>query len=408
MYIGGGTPNLMRPRQYTRLMAILRDVFPGLTPAVSVTLEGIPQLFTREKLEYMKAGGINRVSMGVQQLNATLNALSGRRQTAEHVFQAIRWCQELGLQCNTDLIFGWPQQTMATLMEDLEQLVATGVDHIAHYELNIGGPTDFSLNRHNELPSPEVTREMYRAAREYLTSHGFRQVTVYDFQKIEESPRYVYEECRRGFERRELWGWGFAGVSDFGGTRSQPGWTYLTIARSRITSPPWTVVTFPSSRGFARQSVDLRLNVLFRNLQGMRVDRTSYAQEFGQDIYEEHEPIWQALAERGWCAITSQSIDLCGDGVYYIPLIQALLSRQRWKSCARRRFRRTLSHWRPDLPFRLRLRIGRRNTIPTPTRRASEGSLAGASGWSESREGISFPFLSRKRKDPQAISSLTT
>jgi len=311
------------------LMKILKSVFPGLNASVPITLEGIPQLFTREKLETMKAGGINRISMGVQQLNTELNKLSGRRQTAQHVLQTIAWCRELDLQCNTDLIFGWPQQTMATMMEDLRQLVASGVDHIAHYELNIGGPTDFSLNRRDELPSPQVNREMYRAARDHLTSHGYRQVTVYDFQKIEEKPRYVYEECRRGFGRRELWGWGFAGVSDFGGTRSEPGWTYVNHRTMQEYAAAIDRGEFPVECGFARDECDLRLNGLFRNLQGMRVDRASYLHEFGTDVFHEHQPVWEALAERGWCEITPDEIRLVGDGVYYIPMIQTLLSQER-------------------------------------------------------------------------------
>jgi oxygen-independent coproporphyrinogen-3 oxidase len=342
VYIGGGTPNLMRPRQYVRLMEIIRSVFPGLTSAVSITLEGIPQLFTREKLEHMKAGGINRVSMGVQQLNAELNQLSGRKQTAEHVFNAIAWCQELGLQCNTDLIFGWPLQTMATLMDDLERLIATGVEHIAHYELNIGGPTDFSLNRRDELPSPELNREMYRAARDFLTSHNYRQVTVYDFQKVEQGTRYVYEECRRGFARRELWGWGFAGVSDFGSTGSLTGWTYLNYRAVQEYFGALDRGEFPVERGFAREPVDARLNVLFRNLQGMHIYRASYRDEYGLDVFEEHEPVWQALVERGWCEVSATAIRLLGDGVYYVPLIQALLSRTRLEELRSAAFQKTL------------------------------------------------------------------
>src|SRR5262249_46738742 len=199
VYIGGGTPNLMRPQQYTRLMEIIRSVFPGISDRVPVTLEGIPQLFTREKLEYMKEGGINRVSIGVQQLDPELNSLSGRKQTSRHVFDAIRWAQELGLQCNVDLIFGWPRQTLDTMIRDLEQIVASQVDHIAHYELNVGGATDFALNRRDELPSPDLTREMYRMARDFLTAKGYRQLTVYDFQKATDTPEFVYEECKRDF-----------------------------------------------------------------------------------------------------------------------------------------------------------------------------------------------------------------
>jgi len=329
VYIGGGTPNLMRPEQYTRMMNLIREVFPSLGPAVPVTLEGIPQLFTRQKLEYMKAGGINRVSMGVQQLNPELNRLSGRKQTAQHVFDAIHWCQELGLQCNADLIFGWPQQTVETMMKDLSDLVGTGVEHIAHYELNIGGPSDFSMNRRHELPSIEACREMYRVARDFLTANGYRQLTAYDFQKIEDDTKFVYEECKRDAECREVWGWGFGGVSDFRGADGQSGRTYVNHRRLQTYCAAIDSGEFPVERGFVREAADLRLHTIFRNIQGMRIDRPGYRRRFGIDVYEEHKPAWQAVLERGWCQVTETSIDLVGDGVYYTPLIQALLSQRR-------------------------------------------------------------------------------
>lgn len=329
VYIGGGTPNLMRPQQYTQMMALIHEMFPGLTPRHPITLEGIPQLFTKEKLAHMKAGGINRISMGVQQLNPELNQLSGRKQTARHVFDAIAWCRELGLQCNADLIFGWPQQTLDTMMNDLEQLVATGVDHIAHYELNVGGSSDFSLNRRHELPSVELTREMYRVGRDYLTANGYRQLTAYDFQKIEDEPAFVYEECERDAEHHDVWGWGFSGVSDFGGTAENPGWTYVNHRRARDYFAALDRGDFPVERGFVRQSVDLRLHTLYRNLQGMEVNRKRYFHRFGMDVYDEHAPVWQALLEIGWCSCTEETIRLLGDGVYYVPLIQMLLSRHR-------------------------------------------------------------------------------
>lgn len=329
VYIGGGTPNLMKESQYTRMMQILRSVFPGLNSAVNVTLEGIPQLFTREKLEAMQAGGVNRISMGVQQFNDELNQLSGRRQTAQHVFDTIAWCHELNMPCNADLIFGWPRQTMETMLADLEQLVATGVEHIAHYELNIGGPTDFSLNRREELPSPELTKEMYRAARDFLVGQGYRQLTVYDFQKIRDEHEFRYEECWRGFERKELWGWGFAGVSDFGGNSNHAGWSYVNYRNVPEYFASLDRGEPPIERAFAREQIDLRLNALFRNLQGMRVNRKGYADRFGIDPVEEFASAWRAIVDRGWAEIDDEWIRLIDDGVYYTPLIQTLLAKDR-------------------------------------------------------------------------------
>ncbi len=105
---------------------------------------------------------MNRISVGVQQINERLNSLSGRKQTTKHVTQTLEWAREFGLACNIDLIFGWPQQTISTMVQDLETVISWGVHDITHYELNVGGPTDFALNRFHELPSTLANLEMYR------------------------------------------------------------------------------------------------------------------------------------------------------------------------------------------------------------------------------------------------------
>jgi oxygen-independent coproporphyrinogen-3 oxidase len=337
IYFGGGTSNLYRPEHYPRLMDLVRDHFQ--VPAdVTATLEGIPQLFSREKLEQIKAAGMNRVSMGVQQMNDELNRLSGRKQTVQHTLQTIEWCQELGLPCNVDLIFGWPRQTVATMVADLELLVGTGVHHITHYELNVGGPTDFALNRRHELPSVAENLEMYRVSRDFLLAAGYRQLTAYDWEKPAPGPvaEPLYEECDREFERVDMFGWGYAAVSYLEGGDGAA-WTsrnhtavqdyYRAIDEGRI----------PVERGFVHEPVDHRLSQLFRNLQGMVVDRAAYRAAFGVDVVEEHAGVWEALEERGFVEIGDRAVHLVGDGVFYTPLVQTLLARGRIGELSRAR-----------------------------------------------------------------------
>ncbi|MBF8261294.1 MAG: putative Oxygen-independent coproporphyrinogen III oxidase (modular protein), partial [candidate division NC10 bacterium] len=109
--------------------------------------------------------------------------LSGRKQKAKHVFQTLEWCQELGLRSSVDLIFGWPRQTIEQMLKDLDAIVRTGVRHITHYELNVAGRTDFARNHRDELPSIDQNLEMYRVSKQFLESHGYRQVTAYDWEK---------------------------------------------------------------------------------------------------------------------------------------------------------------------------------------------------------------------------------
>jgi oxygen-independent coproporphyrinogen-3 oxidase len=323
LYFGGGTSNLYRADRYGKLMESVRSTF-RLAPDAVVTLEGIPQLFTREKLLAAREAGMNRISMGAQQLNDELNRLSGRKQTVEHVLRTIEWCAELGLPCNVDLIFGWPRQTVTTMLQDLERLVATGVHHITHYELNVGGPTDFALNRRHELPSVLENLEMYQQSRDFLRSQGFRQLTAYDWERGEQT---LYEECSRDFSS-DLLGLGYAAVSALeGGDGTGWLWRHLTSV------PQYASVVgegrAPVGEAFHQAPEDLRLSRLFSALQGMAVDRLAYRAAYGLDLVDEHAHAWQVLEERGWVEMAPSTVRLVGDGVFYTPLVQTLLSRER-------------------------------------------------------------------------------
>ena len=349
VYFGGGTSNLYRADQYSRLLELVHSLFPNVDGGTEVTLEGVPQLFTLEKLEAMRAGGVNRISIGVQQLADELIAMSGRKQKAAQVFQTIEWCHDLGLPVSVDLIFGWPRQTVDGMLRDLEAVVAAGVDHLTHYELNVGGRTDFSRNRSHELPSVEATLEMYRTARDFLGRKGYQQATTYDWERSDtQSPQLVYEEeWRHRFSASpdgalmgsQTWGWGFAGISHFLGDRGNRGWTYMNHARVEGYFRSLDAGEFPVERAFHyTHEADFRLTVLFQMLLSMVVDRALYAAVTGVDVVSELPDIWAALAEQGWVNITRARLELVGDGVFYTPLIQSLLARERIEELRRSTF----------------------------------------------------------------------
>lgn len=338
IYFGGGTSNLYKAEQYPRLMDIVRGVFE-IPPRIEVTLEGIPQTFSRDKLVGMKQSGMNRISMGVQQLDDELIKASGRKQRAEQVFRTLESCDELGLPASVDLIFGWPNQTLAQMVRDLEAVAATGVSHITHYELNVAGRTDFSRHRRNELPSTEENLEMYHIGKEVLEANGYRQVTPYDFERVDSTlpSSYLYEELfRRPFQTDEqgpigfdAWGWGYAGISFFFGTPQAPGWAFMNQVRIDEYFRCIREGRFPVMRGYHYAPADLRLHLLFQEMQGMSVDRESYRRLLGLDVVEEHRPVWTAFEELGWVRVTDTRVLIQNDGIFYLPIIQNALSHER-------------------------------------------------------------------------------
>lgn len=338
VYFGSGTANLYLPGQYARLVGIVGAALGPIPPGVEVTLEGIPQLFTREKLAALKAAGVNRISIGAQQLDDEMIAMSGRRQKADQVFRAIGWCAELGLPASVDLIFGWPRQTVEQMLADLQAIAATGIEHLTHYELNVAGRSDFALHRRHELPSRDDNLAMYREAQHFLEGAGYRQRTAYDWEKTagDLPAGYRFEASWHRPLRSaapgeasgvEMWGWGFAGVSCFPGAPTEPGWTTLNHTRIADYFASLDAGRFPIERGYRYRDRDLRLNILFQMLNGMRVDRGEYRRLFGVDLLAEHADLWAALERRGWVAIDGDAVALVGDGVFHTPLVQSLLAR---------------------------------------------------------------------------------
>src|SRR5215469_8209325 len=80
IYFGGGTPNILKAREYGVVMDWIRAIF-RIAPGAEVTLEGVPQLFGDDRLSAMAEAGVTRVSVGAQQLQDHLIKYSGRHQT---------------------------------------------------------------------------------------------------------------------------------------------------------------------------------------------------------------------------------------------------------------------------------------------------------------------------------------
>ncbi len=334
VFFGGGTSNLYKEPKYYELMEIVRDLFPTIPPYVDITLEGIPQLFTRDKVKAIKEAGMNRISMGVQQVNERLNSFSGRKQKTKHTIQTLEWAREFGLAANIDLIFGWPQQTVQTMVEDLETVISWGVYDITHYELNVGGPTDFALNRYHELPSTLSNLEMYRVSRDLLKSHGYEQVTAYNWRKPGDPNARPYEEgVTRRFDSMDTLGLGYAALTFFGDVELDEGhlWSFINWSNLNEYKAAVDAGRFPAERGFQHGREDFMLSLVWRNLFGLEIGREKFRNTFDQDAYEAFEGVWKALEYYDFIKVTPEKIQLVGDGPFYTPLIQTLLAESRYR-----------------------------------------------------------------------------
>lgn len=349
IYVGGGTPNLLREEDYSRLMNIAKKLYHNIPDNIEKTLEGIPQLFTRDKVWAIKDAGFNRISMGVQQMSDRLIKFSGRRQTNKQVINALNNFNDAGLAVNVDLIYGWPEQTTDDMLNDLKELVAQGVRHITHYQLNIAGKSNFSKAQRGALPKPENVIEMYQESQHFLKSNGFHQVTVYDWERTECTPgrfetnnahKYEYESNLRDLfplkekevsETRNLFGIGYAacGFPSTWPIPNGPNWCYMN---SRSLDDYYRHIDnnkLPIERQFLYNKDDMKLVWIFQSSQTMSLNINAYESAFHSNLLRDFSPIFEELESRNWIKINGEYILFTGIGQFHIPLIQALFSHAR-------------------------------------------------------------------------------
>lgn len=350
LYFGGGTPNLYHPEHYGQVMGLVDQLYGGVADDIEKTLEGIPQLFNEQKLRAIKAAGFNRISMGVQQLNDSLIKYSGRKQTRQQVFDALEHCQKFELASSIDLIYGWPEQTMDDMLEDLKIAVGSGVDHLTHYELNVAGRSDFATKKKRDLlPTISTNIEMYHVARDFLMAQGFEQVTVYDWRrkvtagvsnKDERYGRYDYEQNLHKFvdhdganvsATQQMCGIGFAAVNFHVNDAHDPHANRVYMNHPSLKGYVESLQNneFPVARGFSYNQRDVKLVWLFQTMQTMSINHSNYKKIFNEDLLQTYSAVWADLEKRGWISTSETEILFEGDGQYYIPMLQSLIASKR-------------------------------------------------------------------------------
>ena len=112
IYLGGGSPSLLSPRQIKELFASLETHF-DLTCAEEITLEANPEDIHQESLKLWADLGINRLSIGIQSFFDEELELYNRVHNARQCHEAIHFCRQAGFNnLNIDLIYGSPISTM--------------------------------------------------------------------------------------------------------------------------------------------------------------------------------------------------------------------------------------------------------------------------------------------------------
>ena len=90
IYIGGGTPSILDPKQIKEIIDLFKRNY-GIDYGAEITMEVDPASFTQDDLHGFINAGINRFSLGVQSFNNQILQKSGRRHLREDAEKSCLW-----------------------------------------------------------------------------------------------------------------------------------------------------------------------------------------------------------------------------------------------------------------------------------------------------------------------------
>ncbi len=173
IFIGGGTPSLMRAETAGELLAAIRMRVP-LHPGAEVTLEANPGTAEAAKFAAFRAAGVNRLSIGVQSFDDAKLLSLGRIHDSAEARRAIDMALDHFERVNLDLMYALPGQTLTQAERDIATAVGAGVTHISAYHLTLEPNTPFH-HAPPPLPDDDLAADMQEVVEATLGAAGFRQ-----------------------------------------------------------------------------------------------------------------------------------------------------------------------------------------------------------------------------------------
>ncbi|MCL4499057.1 MAG: radical SAM family heme chaperone HemW [Chloroflexi bacterium] len=186
VYFGGGTPTLADPRTLAGILDGVAAHF-DLARDAEITIEANPETVDRAKLAELSGAGFNRISIGFQSLDQQVLEFLGRGHSAEDAVKAFSAARRAGFDSiSVDLIFGIPEQSMASWAGTLIQSVALGPDHISTYSLTLeegtalAGLVDAGTV---QPPDEDAAADMFEFALDLLPDEGYEHYEISNFAK---------------------------------------------------------------------------------------------------------------------------------------------------------------------------------------------------------------------------------
>ncbi|KPW45186.1 Coproporphyrinogen-III oxidase [Pseudomonas syringae pv. antirrhini] len=233
LHLGGGTPTFLSHDELRRLMARLRAHFTLLEDdSGDYGIEIDPREADWASMGLLRELGFNRVSLGVQDLDPTVQRAINRMQSLEETRAIVEAARTLQFRSvNIDLIYGLPRQTPQGFSRTVDEIIELQPDRLSVFNY-AHLPERFMPQRRidaSDLPDAHTKLLMLERTVEQLTDAGYRYIGMDHFALPDDELAIAQEELtlHRNFQgytthgHCDLIGLGVSAISQVGDLYSQ-------------------------------------------------------------------------------------------------------------------------------------------------------------------------------------------
>lgn len=190
VFFGGGTPTLLPAAALIGVLGQLRETF-GPIDGGEVTVEANPDTVDAAVLSELRAGGVTRVSFGMQSAVPHVLRTLDRTHNPERVPDVVAAAKAVGLEVSVDLIYGTPGETLEDWRRSLDAAIALEPTHISAYALIVEPGTALARRiRRGEIAAvdDDLQADMYELADELFSRAGYRWYEISNWSLAGEHP----------------------------------------------------------------------------------------------------------------------------------------------------------------------------------------------------------------------------
>jgi len=313
IYFGGGTPSFLSTRQLGQVVEAMKRVV-NWDQAEEIAFECEPGTITEGKLEILRAMGVTRLSLGIENFNEEILRSNGRAHGGKEIDKAYRAARTVGFpQINIDLIAGMMGETSDNWRDCVRRTIELSPDSVTIYQMEVPYNTtifkDMKVFGQTEAPVADwaTKREWVNYAFAELEQAGYTIASAYTAVKNPSATRFLYRDLL--WTGADMMGLGVASFSHINGThyQNEHDWEPYIEKVTQGILPVWRALTPNQEERMIREFIlQMKLG---------HVDSGYFQQKFGVDVRRRFDTPLKQLEEQGLLKLDADTLRLSRDGL---------------------------------------------------------------------------------------------